>query len=332
MRVLLDTTYARRGPTGTGVYIGQLVPALRELGIDVIEAANERRRPPAGGGLGSWHNAVEDRRWSARELPRRARQLRADVIHQALPIAAPRSGGPAHVVTLHDLAFERLPEAFDARFRAWARRVQRAAARRADAVVCVSRTTATDAIALWGVPAERIVVALHGPGQDPPPRPDPPAAERHFLYVGDAEPRKNLETLRAAHDAFLQEGGAVPLVVAGGAERVSAERLAELYAEAVALVHPALHEGFGMTPLEAMHVGVPVLAARSPGVVETCGDAAAYFDPRDPGDLAASLARLAGGEAERRELSRRGREHAAAYSWETSARAHVEAYTLALER
>jgi glycosyltransferase involved in cell wall biosynthesis len=346
MRVLLDTTFARRGPSGTGIYIERLAPALRDLGVEVVEAANERRRPPAGGGAGSWLNAAEDRRWSARELPRRAREAGAQVIHHALPAAAPRSGAPAQVVTLHDLAFERLPEAFDPRFRAFARRAHRAAARRAGAVVCVSRTTATDAVALWGVLPERIVVAPHGPGQEPPPRPDPPPVERHLLYVGDAEPRKNLDLLLAAYARFRAAAGASaeppPLVLAGGARAAgdgvrvepdpSPARLAELYAEALALVHPALHEGFGMTALEAMHVGVPVLAARSPGLVETCADAAAYFDPRDPEALAGALARLAGDEAERRELARRGRERASAFSWERSARAHVEAYTLGLER
>jgi glycosyltransferase involved in cell wall biosynthesis len=87
-----------------------------------------------------------------------------------------------------------------------------------------------------------------------------------------------------------------------------------------------------MTPLEAMHAGVPVLAARSPGIVETCAEAVAYFDPRDPDDLAAALTRLAGDERERRQLTRRGRERAAGFSWERSARAHAEAYTLALAR
>jgi glycosyltransferase involved in cell wall biosynthesis len=346
VRVLLDTTFARRGPSGTGVYIERLARALRDLGVDVIEAANERRRPPAGGGAGSWRNAAEDRRWSAFGLPRRAREAGAQVIHHALPAAAPRSSGLPQVITLHDLAFERLPEAFDPRFRAFARLAHRAAARRAGAVVCVSRTTATDAVALWGVAPERIVVAPHGPGQEPPPRPDPPRGERHLLYVGDAEPRKNLELLLAGYARFRAAAGdaaePLPLVLAGGARAAgdgvrvepdpSPARLGELYAEAALLVHPALHEGFGMTALEAMHVGVPVLAARSPGVVETCADAAAYFDPRDPGDLAGALARLAGDESERRELARRGRERARGFSWERSARAHVEAYTLAAER
>ena len=48
MRVLLDTTYARRGPSGTGVYIDRLAHALREEGVEVVEAANDRRPDPAG--------------------------------------------------------------------------------------------------------------------------------------------------------------------------------------------------------------------------------------------------------------------------------------------
>jgi glycosyltransferase involved in cell wall biosynthesis len=342
MRVLIDTTFARRGPSGTGVYVERLVPALRDLGIEVVEAANERRRPPAGGGLGSWRNLLEDRRWSTFELPRLAREAGADVLHHALPQASPR-GAPPQVVTLHDLAFERLPEAFDPRFRRAAHRLHREAARRAGAVVCVSRTTATDAAALWGIPQDRLVIAHHGPGQAPAPRPDPPAAERHLLYVGDREPRKNVDALLAAHARLRERGDdPPPLVLAGAAEADApgvvveraprASRLAELYASALALVHPALHEGFGLTALEAMHAGVPVLAARSPGVVETCAEAVEYFDPRDPEGLADAISELLCDEARRRELSRLGRERAGAFSWEASARAHVEAYTLALER
>ena len=63
MRVLLDTTYARRGPSGTGVYIERVIAALRAEGVDVVEAADERRRPPAGGGLGSARNLAHDAWW-----------------------------------------------------------------------------------------------------------------------------------------------------------------------------------------------------------------------------------------------------------------------------
>jgi glycosyltransferase involved in cell wall biosynthesis len=234
--------------------------------------------------------------------------------------------------------------------------------------VCVSETTARDARALWGVPPERIVVAPHGPGQF-----DAPAARRtrpaHLLYVGDAEPRKNLPGLLAGYAGYRAAAIAagrepLPLVLAGsggagGPEagvaaagprewggraavtranppgvrvepRPDAGRLAELYAGACALVHAALHEGFGLSALEAMAAGVPVVAARAPGIGETCADAARWFDPRDPEALAAALLEVVRDARLRKRLAARGRARAARFSWERSARAHVEAYTLAL--
>ena len=95
-------------------------------------------------------------------------------------------------------------------------------------------------------------------------------------------------------------------------------------------MHPSLHEGFGLTPLEAMFAGVPVVAGRSPGLVETCGDAARFVDPYDAAALAEVLAELATDPAARVELARRGRERAAQFSWQASARAHVAAYELAV--
>lgn len=335
MRVLIDTTYARRGPTGTGVYVERVSAAVRELGVDIVETANERRRPPGGGGLSSARNLGSDRWWTASELPRRAREANADVVHHPLP-AFSRAVYCAQVVTVHDLAFERLPRHFDPRWRAYARRAHRAAARHADAVIAVSQTTAVDVMARWGVPRERIVVARHGPGQEPG-SVEEAREPRHFLYVGDDEPRKNLALLTEAHRLYREAAGeaALPLVLAGaagdGGDRPGPERLAELYAQAAALVHPSLHEGFGLTPLEAMSAGTPVIAARSPGVTEVCEDAAVYVDPRDPRSLATELARVAADDSLRRDLALRGRRRAADFSWAASARRHVEAYTLAIE-
>jgi glycosyltransferase involved in cell wall biosynthesis len=207
----------------------------------------------------------------------------------------------------------------------------------------VSQTTGRDVQALWGVPARRIVVAPHGPGQELERR-RRAARPRCFLYVGDDEPRKNLDLLLAAHRLYRERVGpaALPLVLAGtgaaragapgveGIPRPQAADLERLYAEAAALVHPSLHEGFGLTPLEGMGAGTPVIAARSPGVVEVCGQAAVYADARDPRALAAQMALVAEDGDLRRALSERGRRRAAEFSWSRSARAHVEAYTLAL--
>jgi glycosyltransferase involved in cell wall biosynthesis len=374
MRVLLDTTYARRGPSGTGVYIERLAAALRAEGVEVVEAANERRPQPAGGGIGSARNLARDQEWTQVELPRRARDAHADVIHHPLPALAIKAPCP-QVVTIHDLAFERLPDCFSPGYRRYASLTHRIAARNAQAVICVSETTRRDARARWGLDDKKIVVALHGPGQEP----KLVAAVRaeHFLYIGDDEPRKNLALLLDAYARYrAAAGGAggaggvggagglggagegrgagtggragargargpdpLPLVLAGRAtaaqDGVRCEpepNLAKLLNGAAALVHPSLHEGFGLTPLEAMYAGVPVIAARSPGITETCGDAARYVDPYDAQALANELSVVATEPKQRTDLARKGRERAHGFSWQASARAHIAAYTLALKR
>jgi glycosyltransferase involved in cell wall biosynthesis len=336
VRVLLDTTYALRGHSGTGVYLARLSAALRDEGVDVVESADAGRPPPAGGGAGSARNLARDAWWTQVALPRAAREAGADVLHHPLPALARRSPCP-QVVTVHDLAFERLPDLFTPAFRRWASVTHRRAARGADAVVCVSQTTRRDAMARWGLASARIVVAAHGPGQEA----EPSASVRadHFLYVGDDEPRKNLALLLQAYGRYRRQAGAaaLELVLAGRATAAqegvrnepAPEDLATLFGGAAALVHPSLHEGFGLTPLEAMHAGVPVIAARSPGLAETCADAVLYVDPYDADGLAHELARIAADPALRAGLAARGRDRAAAFSWRASARAHIEAYTLA---
>jgi glycosyltransferase involved in cell wall biosynthesis len=342
MRVLLDTTYAQRAPhSGTAVYLAAIQAALSRTGlVDVVTTANRRRSLPAGGGLGSVRNLFVDHGWVTFELPRLARKLGAEVIHHALPALAPRASA-AQVITVHDLSFERLPDRFDAGFRAYAHLVHRAAARRAGAVICVSHTTARDVRELWGVQAERIVLAPHGPGQELAVAGD--RVPKHFLYVGDDEPRKDLRTLLAAYAGYREhERSPLDLVLAGSVSAAgpgvsvvrqpAAARLAELYAAAAALVHTSLYEGFGLTLLEAMRAGVPVIAAQVAGAVEVCGDAARYAQPRDASSFAGVMAEVASRPRLRAELAERGRARAERFSWDDSARAHVEAYSLARSR
>ena len=359
MRVLLDTTYALRAPnSGTAVYLREIAAALRASGaVQVAEANNTRRRPPAGGGLGSLRNAAADFSWTALSLPLRARG--ADLIHHPLPARAPYAGRP-QVVTVMDLAFERLPELFDPRYRAFARRSHRAAARRADAVICISETTAADAVELWGVARERVIVAALGPGQRlarlagsgqpgggaggaPAARDGAAGAGAYFLYVGDEEPRKDLPTLLAAYAGYRREVAEPRELVIAGSARASGDgvrviaspgvaQLAGLFAGALALVHPSRYEGFGLTALEAMSAGVPVLAARAPGVTEVCGDAALFAAVGAPGEFTAAMVALGADGGLRERLRAAGIARAAGFSWENCANCHVGAYALALNR
>lgn len=356
MKILIDTSYALRGASGTAVYLERLLAALAEQQVEVVTAGDEHRPPPAGGGIGSIRNLAHDQRWLHAALPARAARERVDVVHHPLPAFTPRLARGrqriAQVITVHDLAFELLPECFDPRFARWASLTHRRAARRADAVIAVSQTTARDVRERWHVPAERIVVAPHGPGQwqareirsgRTERAPSVPLARPYLLYVGDDEPRKDLPTLRAAHRSLAARlGDAAPdLVLAGriagdpaAGERIvvapDRDQLLALMDGALALVHPALHEGVGLTPLEAMARGVPVVAARSPGITETCEDAAAYFPPRDAGELAVVLERIVAEPRLRERLTQAGRRVAGARSWSAAARAHVEAYALAV--
>jgi glycosyltransferase involved in cell wall biosynthesis len=324
VRVLIDATFARRGPSGTAVYVERLTAALAALGVDVEHTAAPVHR---------YLNLPVEMAWTHGVLPRRARGF--DVLHHPLP-ALSRAAPCPQVVTVQDLSHLRVPECFNRRFREVAAVRHRAAARGAAVVVVPSESTAADVRSRWA--AQRIVVAPYGPGQQP--GPDRGEA-RHFLYVGDDEPRKNLGRLLEAYARYREQAPAAPLdlVLAGasaaragapGVRGESSPDLPELHRHAAALVIPSLYEGFGLPALEAMHAGTPVIAGRTAGLAEVCGDAARLVDPRDAGSIEQALVDVASTPPLREALRRRGLERAARFSWEQCARAHLDAYTLAV--
>ena len=220
MRVLLDTSFTLRGPSGTGVYIDRLSAALEAEGVDVVRAANADVGRPGRGRAQSAANLLGDLRWTAVELPRLARAARVDVIHHPLPDVRPAGAGspgdhrprprlpqpPRHV---------RPPLRPSGR-----RRTHRLAARRADAVICVSEATRVELRDRFGVDG---IVARHGPGQAPdvPPPPWPPATSSMSATTSRARISR-----RCAPRTPGSAPGAPPLEIAGGAgQPVSRERL-----------------------------------------------------------------------------------------------------------
>lgn len=104
------------------------------------------------------------------------------------------------------------------------------------------------------------------------------------------------------------------------------EELAVLYEQALALVQPSLIEGFGLTGLEAMSVGLPVLSSNFTCLPEIYGDAALYFDPKNTNDLVSKLAQFFSDQELSINLIAAGRKRVKQFSWQRMARQTLAVY------
>ncbi len=273
----------------------------------------------------------------------------------SLPLVLPR----ASVATIHDLGYLHFPSEHGPS--RWLRDLaNRWSAARASRIITVSAATRDDLIRHYRVSADRITVIHHG--VDPSfGRADAGEVARvrghhgldgpYFLFVGTLQPRKNYERLLAAFDrAVARDARSPSLAIVGalgwqsarlqravGALSSSARQkvrllgyvsdgdLPALLTGATALAFPSLYEGFGLPALEAMACGTPVLTSSTSSLSEVVGEAGLLVDPLDAGQIADALRRLAADVRLRGELASRGRERAAAFTWERAARQTLEA-------
>jgi len=280
-----------------------------------------------------------------------------DVVHSLHPLLLPAAGA-AQVVTIHDLSFLSHPERTVREIRRDYPTLAREHAQRADHIVVNSHHTAGQVEREFGVPSTKIAVC--SPGAPPwPPRRQPPA-DGYILFVGTLEPRKNVGALLDAYEKLLdRQSGMAPsfpeLVLAGSAgdesrpwmERIEQAPLAgrvrhlgyveagmrqALYEGARMLVQPSFEEGFGIPVLEAMTVGVPVVASSGGALPEVLGGAGLLVDPEAPTEIADAIARLLDSPALAASCTANGLERARHYSWTTMAAGVYEAYRKAVER
>ncbi|KUJ73198.1 hypothetical protein AVO45_15775 [Ruegeria marisrubri] len=245
------------------------------------------------------------------------------------------------VICFHDANVWLVPEAFSLRYRMLHRVLRPQLARRAAALITVSRYSASELAARLRVGTDRFSVIPNSAVHIRSVAPDASALQRHglkragyLLTVGNRSSNKNISRLVAAHrlagpalPQLVIAGGAVPGLARAGDEtgarflgRVTDGELRALYEGAAGFVFPSLYEGFGIPPLEAMELGVPVLAARDSALPEVLGGAPIWFDPRDEVDMARALRNFAGlSTADRAAMVAAGRKRALAFTWEASA-------------
>jgi glycosyltransferase involved in cell wall biosynthesis len=343
-------------PTGLGIYGLELMNVLAELGErlivftscpEAVTAPHARvirvsaRIRPERGAAGHLARLV----WTQTALRAHVRRRHPAALLNLVPEGLLASPVP-QVTVIHDVLPLHYPDEYPRQqyyFRYYVPAVL-AASRR---IIVSSESTRRDIRRFYPrVPAERLRVVA--PGYDARRfTPAPPAARTsspYALYLGNVMPHKNLVRLleafaavRGAVDARLVIRGwgrghnveilRARIAALGLADRVDwqpyadAAALADLYRGARVLLLPSLYEGFGLTLLEAMACGTPVLTSSVSSMPEVVGDAALLVDPLDTAGLADALRRILTDDLLADDLRARGLSRAKLFSWETTGRA-----------
>lgn len=330
--IVLNRRAATR-PTITGVerWTAEVIGRLAALAPERYVVAQPRPRARRRQLAQAWEQVV---------LPARAARLGAALVFSPANLAP--LVWPRNVLVMHDAAVLREPQAYSRAYRAWHAGAGLAAARRARGVITVSEFSRRELIDLAGLDPARMTVipgAVDGRFSveaEPAPVVRRLGLERPYvLTLATDDRRKNLATLAPVAKALAREG--VELVWAGDRRPYFADAataagvralgyvddadLPGLYAGARAFVLPSRYEGFGLTCLEAMACGTPVVAANRAALPETCGEAALLVDPDDGDALVRAVLIAAGDAAARDALRSAGLRRAGQFSWDrTTAR------------
>ena len=267
------------------------------------------------------------------------------------PLILPKSCTLLPLVT--DLAVYRMPKAYRlSRVLLW--RLQYCYIRhRADHFLAISEFTKSEMVELWKLPEEKIDIVPCACSDTLRREEDPKRLqavrekyqlpEQFVLFVGNSNPRKNLERLIRAFDLAKGEKGFCHQLVIAGEQGwkfdrqkavkdtkhpeairfigfVPDEDMAALYSSASLFVFPTLYEGFGIPVLEAQVCGVPVLTSRCTSLPEVGGEGAWYVDPYSEDEIAEGIGKLLTEPELAVELVKRGRENVRRFSWEDSAK------------
>ncbi len=356
---------------GNETYIRNLIRALAALDADnryTIYLANAQA-------AAEWQNGfvAQHPNFSVRLLPPptplvrvpvfltyELRRRPVDVLH--VQYTAPPFCPAPVVATIHDLAFEHLPETFTRRGSLQLKLTVRRTARRAARIATVSEYSRQDLLRTYRLAPEKVVTTYNGiePHFTTQTRAADEAAQvrqrfgiaREFLLaVGSLQPRKNLERLIRTYARLRREQPdfAPQLVIVGRklwlAESIFAEvsrqpwasdviltgyvsddDLPALYRTASAFVYPSLFEGFGLPPLEAMACGTPVITSNISSLPEVAGSAALLIDPLNEQELAAALQRILNDQPLRARLRAEGVRQAAKFTWRDAAEKTLQLY------
>ena len=319
-----------------------------ELAVPPVEVCHMRLRRVAL--YEAWH------RFRRPSIQSRTGHL--DVVHATGGVIPP-SGDAALVVTIHDLAFFYHPENFSKRGVAFMSRAFQLAKRHAEMILVPSASTLADCVS-HGVEADRLCVVPWGVTVGSVSERDRSEVRtryrlpsQYLLWVGTAEPRKNLKSLISA---VAKSETSLPLLLVGPSgwgvdlsELMAGSRIAGsaitgstidvrhlgsvpsddlrvLYDLAEAFVYPSLMEGFGMPVLEAMAQGTAVVTSAGTATAEVAGSAGVLVDPNSVDSIAAGIDAVVADDMRREQLALAAAKRAATMTWERTATAIAAVY------
>lgn len=297
--------------------------------------------------------------WDHVRMASEARSRGADVLFATYPAVPFRSSVPM-VAVMHD-AFPRTnPEWYGPRKRLIIDSLHRLATSRCRRIVTVSEWSRAEIAREYRIPAERIVVAHNGPGNDLVSLPSEelaridlgaivPEGSRYLMTLSTLEPRKNLEGLLRAFARLRPEHPGLKLLVVGArgwketpifevvrqlgieadvifAGYVEDALIGPLLQRAELFVLPSFVEGFGIPVLEAMIAGAPVACSGTSSLPEVAGDAAFFFPPEDPVRMAETIGGALTDSSARDVKRNAGFARSQRFTWDASLRAIESAW------
>jgi glycosyltransferase involved in cell wall biosynthesis len=369
--------------SGVGRYIRNLVKNLKlidrqnnyvlfvlpkdykSVKLEIQSNQSRGKAKQAAGAVKNWKIVKADIKWHTLDeqinFPKILEKEKLDLVHFpyfSVPIFYKRP----YVVTIHDLIIDHFPTGkastlisplYSLKLIGY-KYVITTAADNAKRIITVSKTTKKEIIEHLKIVQEKIEVIYEAVDDKLEILPGSPLRKKHFLYVGNAYPHKNLNNLILAYAKFNKKN--IPLILVGREdyfykrfkekvakmklsdkiifrENVSDEELASLYKEAIALIMPSLMEGFGLPVLEAMANKCLVLASDIPSLHEICGKNAIFFDPNDPEKIYKKInfAYLNKSNRKIKALVQKAYDHTFDFSWQKVAKETLKVYENSLK-
>jgi glycosyltransferase involved in cell wall biosynthesis len=276
------------------------------------------------------------------QSPQLAARMRKDNLDifwgggEYIPILTPKK--TIAVSMIHDVVFKLFPETVSACNMLFYRTLLPLCLKRADRCLSVSKTSGKEISDLLGFDSGKIDV-IHNRIDTKAYRPSgkKKIVKKHLLFVGTLQPRKNLVNVVKGYVKYFADDG-IPLVIIGASgwkensirdyidtiphdirKRIifkgfiSRTELVKYYQEAVALLNPSLHEGFGLCIAEAMAAGSAVIASRRGAIPELFGSSVMYADPESPDSIGKAMRTMVTDVSKRKTFEKKGLQKVAEY-------------------